>query len=348
MSPTPVTAVVVLTAASSSLFLAGCGAETGGGGGGEEPITASPDTTTPEPEPEEDATTTHHDDRPQSKCCWSGWGNHWDCANYPSGGNGGLCNNDITVTCGNSEDCSDLAPPATTPPPPTTTRTRPTTTTTTLPEGACVKTASTGCLNGESFIFNEKFVCGKGANVGVHKWGEASCCAQGLVYDPHQDFCCNSALSKHSDGQCHEFDPSDDPPGCRCPSTSALGTEMTEMTEMTVGAEDTVIIDTQDWRTPAEHPCLFAGENGMGCFNGFLFDPVSDLLCGQYIVKGDTHGCCPTHDGIKAYNLQTESCCQFGGDADVRPNSFHAGTWIHQCQCRDWPNPHCSGLMFTA
>lgn len=195
-------------------------------------------------------------------------------------------------------------------------------------------TQTHGCMNGESFAFADKFVCGKDGNMGLHRWGSNACCARGLVYNPRDKFCCNGALNDFSEGQCHEFDPHNDPVGCRCSTT-----EETEVTEV-VGAEDTVIIDTQDWRTPAENPCMFA-EGTMGCMNGFVFDPSSDTLCGQYIVKGETHGCCPTHDGIKVYNLQTESCCQFGNDGDVRPHQ-------HVCQCRQWRGPHCAGLSFLS
>lgn len=338
--PVPLTAAVFLTA-GSALLLAGCGGE------GQDPTasptqtpdsTVAPTTVAPVPDKVDDATTVTPTARPQSQCCWTAWGNHYACGNYPAGSNGGFCNNDVTTTCNGNVDCADLDPPSTTPAPPSTTWTRPTTTTTTLPEGACVKTQSSGCLNGQSYDFSSHFTCGKGANLDVYKWGESSCCAEGLTYNPHEIFCCNSRLNSHSDGQCHEFDPSDNPRGCRCPSVSSHFTEVTEESDVTA-ATDTVIIDTQDWQSPAVNPCLMA-EGAMSCLNGFLLDPSTDTVCGQYIVKGDTHGCCPTRDGIKVYNYETESCCQFGNDGDVRPGR-------HQCQCRRWPSAHCAGALST-
>lgn len=302
--------------------------------------TVAPATAAPAPDDDDDATTPAP--RPQSQCCWSTWGNHYECANYPSGGHGGFCNNDVTKNCeaGGNSDCSDLAPPVTTPPPPPPT-TQPWTPppTTTMPEGACVKTQSTGCLNGESYVFADHFICGKGGNIGIHMWGQSACCGLGLVYDPHSQFCCNNGLNQNNEGQCHEFDPQDDPVGCRCTSSSP------PVPEAVATADDSVIIDTQDWRYPAENPCMFNDPTGVvGCLNGYTFDPLVDTLCGQYIVKGDTHGCCPTNQGIKTYNLQTESCCQFGSDGDVRPGGMGAHS---ACQCREWPNAHCSGSLFS-
>ena len=52
-------------------------------------------------------------------CCWSAWGSASQCGAYPSGGSGGLCNNDWTQKCTGGKDCSgdDPDPPTQYPPP---------------------------------------------------------------------------------------------------------------------------------------------------------------------------------------------------------------------------------------
>jgi len=54
-----------------------------------------------------------------------------------------------------------------------------------------------------------------------------------------------------------------------------------------------------------------------GCVNGYLYDYSTQRPCGDYLVNVNTHGCCPTADGIKAYNLQTQSCCEVGESHEV-------------------------------
>lgn len=190
-------------------------------------------------------------------------------------------------------------------------------------------------------MFAEKFTCGNGADVAIHSWTGHTCGAHAQVYNPHDNFVCNNEINLHHDGQCREYDPNDDPAGCRCPSSSPLSTEVTNVTEVTGGqGEDTVTIDTTDARNKPEHPCLMA-EGSQSCLNGFLFDPSTDMICGSWIIKSQTtHGCCPRFDAIAPYNLQTQSCCQYGDSATIREG-------VHQCQCRAWPNPHCSDSQFT-
>merc|ERR1719316_2435463 len=53
-----------------------------------------------------------------SQCCWSKWGDKSTCGGYPSGGSGGLCNEDFATKCTGNGDCAHV-PPAPAPTPPT-------------------------------------------------------------------------------------------------------------------------------------------------------------------------------------------------------------------------------------
>ena len=57
------------------------------------------------------------------KCCWSAYGDKSTCGGYPTGGSGGLCNNDFLVKCNGDANCKNVPPapppsPAPTPAPP--------------------------------------------------------------------------------------------------------------------------------------------------------------------------------------------------------------------------------------
>merc|ERR1719453_2861700 len=51
------------------------------------------------------------------KCCYSNFGTAATCGGYPTGGAGGLCNNDYTTSCSADTDCQNIPAPTPAPPP---------------------------------------------------------------------------------------------------------------------------------------------------------------------------------------------------------------------------------------
>jgi len=182
----------------------------------------------------------------------------------------------------------------------------------------CLPTDELGCLNGEAFNRSTQFVCGaarcdtsyQNCEPAVYQWATTSCCAQGIAFDKDNNFCCYEGVHANSVGVCKPWS-SDFPLSCNCYSgvdrrlSGAQGSSQ-------IGSDPNVV----DTKMPTAQPCSGPLPTE-GCLNGYLYDYSTQMPCGDYLVNVQSHGCCTTAEGIKPYNLQTQSCCKFGASNEV-------------------------------
>lgn len=196
-------------------------------------------------------------------------------------------------------------------------------------------TETHGCLDGESFDYSEQFPCGAKqppyTRVALYNWKTTSCCAQGVPFDSSDGFCCYDGVHSFSAGECKDWAP-DDPPSCTCTGSSSSAALIAEAR----AAVDAEVVAVDTLSTTPSCPCGGPTET-KGCLNGHLYDYATEMPCGNYIANVNTHGCCPTADGIKTYSLENESCCR-EGDANVIHSTAHA------CECRQYG---CDNSLFS-
>lgn len=305
MSPTPtaLTAIALLAAASSSLFLAGCGE----GVVNDPTITAAPPasdvTTSPAPAIPSPAPPSPAPPSPSP----------------------------VVPPTLPATTPAPVLPPATTPapvPPPATTTAE---TCPDLPEGACQTSATHGCLDGEAFEFAKRFACGAKqapyTRPALYEWATSSCGGQGITFNPSNSFFCFDGVHDFAAGECRDWSPDaeDSSSECRCygSESSALGAEAA-----VASAEATESAPVHTLSTTPSCPCS-GGTSTSGCLNGHLYEFSTEMPCGNYIANLETHGCCPTAEGIKPYSLTRESCCKDGDDTVIIGHG-------HACQCRQY------------
>jgi len=180
----------------------------------------------------------------------------------------------------------------------------------------CIPTMELGCLNGEAFNRSTEFVCGaskcdasyQNCQPAVYQWATSSCCAQGVAYDKQNSFCCYEGVHDNSVGVCKPWSSQNLNDGSGCYDGVARRLQGSPQI-----VNDTIVVDT---KVLAEQPCS-APLPTEGCLNGYLYNYSTQMPCGDYLVNVQSHGCCTTAEGIKPYNLQTQTCCKFGGNDEV-------------------------------
>lgn len=182
---------------------------------------------------------------------------------------------------------------------------------------ACVPTVGLGCLNGQAFNRSTEFVCGasvcdasyQNCQPAIYQWASSSCCAQGIAFDKENSFCCYEGVHDNSVGVCKPYTPNF-PTTCGCYDVERRLSGVQGSPQI---GNDPNIVNT---KVAADQPCSGPLPTE-GCLNGYLYDYSTQMPCGDYLVNVQSHGCCTTAEGIKPYNLQTQSCCKLGVSNEV-------------------------------
>lgn len=170
--------------------------------------------------------------------------------------------------------------------------------------GECLPTATTGCLNGESFEFDTQFACGEH----IYNWSTTGCCAQVIPFNTSQSFCCYDGIHDFDQYYCAAWSPSSSPSPSQKPSPrlvssgsrdlpqGGLWKRVLELGQMIM---DVFPIDTRVRVPDPKNQCTH-GNKEFGCLNGHRYDWDTETCCANFIIPFNTTGCC---DGVRLSSL---------------------------------------------
>lgn len=187
----------------------------------------------------------------------------------------------------------------------------------------CDPTADHGCLNGYPYDFAKEFPCGSHGGFqdsGIYTYDSASCCGDGLEYDPSSLYCCGEKVFSYDNGKCNIGAVS---PQCVCDSVLTVPT----VDEL---GEDLPLIDTS---SPPETgvQCNSKEDDNTGCMNSYQYKLDEYTPCGTYLMGKGTFGCCATKVGLLPYVVGKYGCCKNGDYHEIKPDNGDGA-----CNCKKY------------